>query len=61
MQGLNKIMIVYNGKTMEMVELAILCDKYKEALQEIMEYEPTGEGAKDMYLAAKEALEDEQY
>jgi len=54
-------MIVYNGKTMEMVELAILCDKYKEALQEIMEYEPTGEGAKDMYLAAKEALEDEQY
>ena len=48
--------VVYNGKAMEVVELVQLCDKYKEALAEIVEYEPTGEGARDMYKVAKEAL-----
>jgi len=48
--------VVYNGKTLEIIELTQLCDKYKAALEEIIEYEPTGEGAKDMYMAAKEAL-----
>ena len=48
--------VVYNGKTLEVIELTQLCDKYKEALEEIMGYEPTGEGARNMYMAAKEAL-----
>lgn len=27
--------VVYNGKTLEIVQLAQLCDKYKDALDEI--------------------------
>ena len=48
--------VVYKGKTLEVVELTQLCDKYREALEEIIEYGTTGEDAKLMYDAAKEAL-----
>jgi hypothetical protein len=55
-KGGKEMRVVYDGKTLEVVELTQLCDKYREALEEIIEYGTTGEDAKLMYEAAKEAL-----